>query len=190
MSHARTNIAVAAVSTLAVLVATAGAARSSTGTPWNIASRAQPVTSVFFIAKSQNRNQVHYGVRVDSRCRTTSHAPVYAYWRDLEVGPQAVSRLLGIEEPVYGIGELQTVENGPDQGRVSFTLRAFPKRPLVIQTFGKPGACQAWALTSIGKEPALLRSIYVAVGFLFSVDYVLLDGFRLSDGAAVREKLR
>jgi hypothetical protein len=98
--------------------------------------------------------------------------------------------LLGIEQPAYGIAESQDVENRPNRGRVSFSLRAFPKRPIVIQTFGKPGACQAWALASIDREPALLRSIYVAIGFMFSVDYVLLDGLRLSDGEAVREKLR
>src|SRR5690348_6852763 len=62
-----------------------------------------PVSSVFYLAKSENKNQVHYAVRVDDRCRPVGAAPVYGYWRDLEVGPSATSRLLQHEQPAYGL---------------------------------------------------------------------------------------
>ena len=39
------------------------------------------------------------------------------------------------------------------------------------------------------KLPAVLRSIYVEIGFLFSIDYVLLRGYRVADGRPVQEKV-
>jgi hypothetical protein len=42
------------------------------------------VRSVFFIAKSQNRNQVHYGIRLDRECNPIGTRPVFAYWRMFE----------------------------------------------------------------------------------------------------------
>ena len=43
--------------------------------------------ALFSIAKSENRNQVQFVVRVDKRCAPVGTAPVSAYWRLLEKGP-------------------------------------------------------------------------------------------------------
>jgi hypothetical protein len=148
-----------------------------------------PTSSVFHVAKSENKNQVHYAVRVDERCRPTGKAPVYAYWRDFEDGPKAVSPLLDHEQPAYGLTEPRAIEVGDSGGEVRIGMRGFPDRALRIVTFSQGGECRARTFTPIQGEPAVLTSIYVELGFLFSVDYVLVRGVRVSDGRQVKEKV-
>jgi hypothetical protein len=175
---------------LAVAVAVAAlfphplAAEQRTSTP-----PGSPVRSVFFIAKSENRNQVHYGVMVDEHCRPRGQKPVYGYWRDFEKGPSAMSPLLDREQSAYGLTAPRSVRSSGEGGQVRIGLRGFPDRPLTIETFRTAQGCRARALTTIRNQPAVLRSIYVELGFLFSVDYVLLRGYRVADGRPVQEKI-
>jgi hypothetical protein len=148
-----------------------------------------PVGSVFHIEKSENKNQVHYAVQVDARCRPIGARPVYGYWRNLEVGPRDVSQLLSHEQPAYGLTDPRSVRSGDEGGEIRIGLRGFPDRPLTITTFREGSACRARAVTTIRKQPAVLTSIYVELGFLFSVDYVIVRGVRLADGVAVQEKV-
>ena len=61
------------------------------------------VPSLFHIAKSENKNQVHFAARLDARCRFVhDDEPVLAYWRDREVSATATSELTMFEEPAYG----------------------------------------------------------------------------------------
>lgn len=60
------------------------------------------VQSIFHIAKSENRNQVHYGAHVDEACRPIGAAPIYAYWRMFERSPTRTEALLDREQPGYG----------------------------------------------------------------------------------------
>jgi hypothetical protein len=148
-----------------------------------------PVQSLFFVAKSENKNQVHYAVVVDAACRPVGERPVYGYWRDIEVGPRAVSPLLDHEQPAYGLGAPRYVRPNPNGGQIRVSLRGFPERPLIIDTFRQGSACAARTQTTIKGKPALLTSIYVDIGFLFSVNYAILRGVRMSDGAVVQEKI-
>jgi hypothetical protein len=128
---------------------------------------ARPVRSVFHIAKSENRNQVHYGVKVDAQCRPTGGQPIYGYWRDFEEGPRVTSPLLSHEQSAYGVTRPRNIERGEEGGRVLFGLRGFPDRSITMQTFKHEGGCRAWAVSPIKQQPALLRSIYVELGFLY-----------------------
>lgn len=148
-----------------------------------------PVQSIFFIAKSENKNQVHYAVQVDADCRPIGAHPVYGYWRDLEVGPRAVSKLLDHEQRAYGLSEPRYVRAGATGGQIRVALRALPERPLIIETFRSGKRCAARTRIVIAGQPALLESIYVDLGFLFSVNYILVRGVRVADGAAVSEKI-
>jgi hypothetical protein len=157
-----------------------------------VALPSSSVESVFHIGKSENRNQVHYAVHVDDACRPVGAQPVFAYWRELERGPNAISPLLERERPAYGIA--QTRQTRPDQqdttgGRVEVRLRAIPKRPLVIELFKAGTTCGARALVSIHKQPAVLTSVYVDMGALFSVNYALVRGIRVADGQPLQEKV-
>ncbi len=148
-----------------------------------------PVVSVFHIEKSENRNQVHYAVRVDATCRPVGPHPVYGYWREFEHGPRVVSPLLDQEQPAYGLSEPRAIALGDAGGQIRISLRGFPDRPLTIETFRAGAACGARAITTIAKQPAELTSIYVEIGFLFSVEYAIVRGVRLSDGMPVQEKV-
>ena len=55
--------------------------------------------SVFFVAKSENRNEVHYGFALDAACSPAGPAPVFAYWRMRERGPLARSRCSRVRCP-------------------------------------------------------------------------------------------
>src|SRR5262249_55269738 len=90
------------------------------------------VASAVFIAKSQNRNQVHCGGPVAGECRPVGDAPVFAYWRMLENGGQ-LEPLLDREVPAYGLCEDQKVE-ATEAGRATIRvcLRALPDRPLRV----------------------------------------------------------
>ena len=150
---------------------------------------AHPPASVFHIAKSENRNQVHYGVRVDDECRPVGDNPVYGYWRDFEVGPNARSELLSREQPAYGLTRPKFVEQRDEGGTVSIGLRGFPDRSIRIETFREGATCRARALTKIGGQVAVLDTIYVELGLLFSIDFVIVRGLTLPDGRPIQEKV-
>jgi hypothetical protein len=150
---------------------------------------ARPPGSVFHIAKSENRNQVHYGVRLDDECRPVGASPVYGYWRDFEVGPNARSELLDREQPAYGLTRPRFVEQKDEGGTVSIGLRGFPDRSIRIETFRDGNTCRARALTKIGGQVAVLHNIYVELGMLFSIDFVIVKGLRLPDGRPIQEKV-
>jgi hypothetical protein len=148
-----------------------------------------PVQSVFHIAKSENRNEVHYAVRVDAACRPVGAQPIYGYWHEFEKGPQVVSPLLEHEQPAYGLTPPREIQRSDAGGQIKVSLRAFPDRPLVVATGRQNNRCGARAYVLIQKGPAMLESIYVKIGFLFSVDYAITRGLRVPDGAPVQEKM-
>ncbi|MET0387422.1 MAG: DUF4833 domain-containing protein [Polyangiales bacterium] len=145
--------------------------------------------SLFYIAKSENKNQVHYAVLVDDACHPVGDRPVYGYWRDLEKGPAVVSKLLDHEQRAYGLTEPRYVRATPKGGEIRIALRGFPERPLLIETFKRGDACVARTRVVILGDTAILTSIYIDLGFLFSVNYALLRGVRAADGVAVQEKM-
>jgi hypothetical protein len=147
------------------------------------------VSSAFFVAKSENRNQVHYGVHVDSACRPVGAAPVFAYWRMLEHGPTATEPLLSREVPAYGLADQRVVEVGTDGGHATVRLRALGNRAVDVATSSREGVCVAAATTTIAGQPAALASVYAQLKWPFGVDYLLLSGRALSDGHPVRERL-
>jgi hypothetical protein len=148
-----------------------------------------PVQSIFHIAKSENKNQVHYAVKVDARCKPVGTQPIYGYWRELERGPKVTSPLLDHEQRAYGVNEPRSIRQLANSAEILVSLRAFPERPLIVQVFQAEGRCVARTVTQIQKQSALLQSIYIDLGFLFSVNYALLTGVRVQDGQRVQEKV-
>ncbi len=142
------------------------------------------IPSALFVSKSENKNQVHYGVYVDERCAFASASPVYAYWRMLERGPSATEPLLAREQSAYGVASQRVVGD-----TVTVTLRALPTRPIVVKvTRAEDGTCSAVAQTTIDGQSARLFNVHVALGFL-RVDHLLLTGWAERDGRVVRERI-
>ena len=147
------------------------------------------VKYVFFIAKSQNRNQVHYGIRLDRECSPVGTRPVFAYWRMFENQGEA-EPLLGTEGPAYGLDDAQEIANAPDTSQVRVRLRAFRDRPLVVTVTRRGDVCEAAASTTIAGTNAKLDSMYVKLRWPFGVEYLLLRGSRVVDGRWVQERIQ
>ena len=146
---------------------------------------AAPVHAIFRIDKSENRNQVYYGARVDEACRPQGKSPVYAYWRMRERGPGVTEDLLDHEQQAYGIATQQLLT----RGSVRVQLRAWPKRVIKVEIFRAAKGCAARAFLDIQRTPAILQSIYIDIGFLFSLNYALIRGLRTSNASPIQEKL-
>lgn len=153
-----------------------------------VTTGARDPSSVFIIAKSQNKNQVHYGVRVDEACNVVGTHPVYGYWRMLERSGE-IEPILSQEVPAYGVDPVQRIERDTTTTTIRTRLNAALDRELVVTVRRVEGRCEAEARTSIGGVVARLRWVYVRFAWPFGVDYVLLHGSRASDGATVEERL-
>ncbi len=156
--------------------------------PANPPSPVGTSVAVFSIAKSENRNQVQYVVRVDDHCAPVGPDAVSAYWRLLEKGPAQTGPLLPRELRAYGLAS-QDLANGASGPQVHAVLRALPRRPLYITTSrGSDGACHALATVSIAGEPSHLFNVYVHLKW-DGVDYVLLQGWSMDGSRVIREKV-
>ncbi|NOK22016.1 DUF4833 domain-containing protein [Corallococcus carmarthensis] len=169
------NLTAVALTTVATLASAAGAPL--------------PAQSAFFLSRSENRNQVHYALRLDEACRPVGTRPVQVYWRMLERGASEVEELLEVEQPVYGLEDPQQVEATADGWRVRVRLRAFPSRPIDITTARVGGVCQVQAWTKLGNSVCRLEHVFVKTSWPFSVDFVRLDGVG-PDGKPVHDLIR
>jgi hypothetical protein len=145
---------------------------------------------LFSIAKSENKNQVQYAVRVDANCAPAGTAPVYAYWRMLEQGPTPTAPLLSREFDAYGLASQVILARGAGGGQARAVLKALPSRPVTIETLrGADGACRALSTVPISGAPAHLFNVYVRLKW-DGVDYLLLQGWSMDGSHVVREKLQ
>lgn len=143
------------------------------------------VPSVFHIAKSENRNEVHFAVRLDGECDLASEDPVLAYWRDREVSESATSELLFLERRAYDLDDLERL--GPQHAR--FVLRALPERPIDLEVSKRAdGTCTSRAVAKVGGEPSRLRKVYAHLSG-WSVDYIVIQAVRLRDGKLIEERV-
>lgn len=170
---------------LAIAVFVAAVAAGATG--WPAPAGAASPDSVFHIDRNKNRNQVHYGVHVDERCRPVGEEPVYNYWLRREEDPPVVRPLKYFQQAAYGF-QKQNIES---DGRIEVRLRALPDRQLVIRIASVGGGCKAETFMTIGGKQAYLDKVFVFAeeGILLpTVRYIELFG-RGNDGLAVYEKI-
>ena len=171
--------ALAAAGALSLLAAPAwseGVARDGAGVP------------LFSISKTENKNYVQYAMRLDASCAPAGSAPAFAYWRMLERGPSVVEPLLSHEQPAYGIASQAVLERGDGRGLVRVTLRALPNAPLLVASRrSASGSCEATARTPIGGVDARLFNVHAVLRWPFGVARLLVSGWSLADGRAVRD---
>jgi hypothetical protein len=151
------------------------------------ARAAESLVPIFSIAKSENKNQVQYVVRLDPQCAPVGPNPVSAYWRMLEKGPTQTAPILSRELRAYGLAS-QVLD--ATSGRVRVVLKALPDRTLVVTTQrASDGQCHALATVPIAGAPAYLFNVYVHIRW-YGVDYVLLQGWSMDRSHVLREKLK
>jgi hypothetical protein len=92
---------------------------------------ANDLPTLFFIAKSDDRNRVDYGMRLDSRCAPYGDEPVFPYWREFEPPPPVRTRSMGSVVPsAMAMGVPATRQGG------AVTMQ----RPAVLQRTGSQGS--------------------------------------------------
>ena len=143
--------------------------------------------SVIFLTKNTNKNQVHYGVRVDEHCRPLEDEPVYAYWRNLEEGPDERSGLMFWEEPGYGLVQPKQVERSEKSGSLQLVIRGVPEHTIKLDTFTTEEGCAARAFTHINGSNAVLERIDINVSGWATVNKIEIFGVSASDGQMVSE---
>jgi hypothetical protein len=148
--------------------------------------RAQDVRSVFFVAKSENRNEVHYAVRVDEACAPVGDEPVFPYWVLGEEGGREED-LLPLEHQAYGLGAQRVAERTGSGGAVDLTLRALPTQRVRVQTWRGPGGCEGHASTEVPGAWVELVRVYVEIGWL-GIGAISLEGLD-QNGATVRIRI-
>lgn len=164
-----------------VLVASALLIASTS--PTADAAQSRELPSVMVVAKSSNKNEVHYAVTVDGACVPAKNAPVHAYWRMRARGPDVTEPLTRREASVLGVGTQAVTTDS-----VHFVVNGMPARTFIAHfTQNADGQCSSIVETTISGSPARVLGIYVKER-LFGVDYVQLTG-QTRDGAIVRERL-
>lgn len=145
--------------------------------------------TVFFVSKSENRNQVHYVVKLDAECAPVGPAPVRGYWKELEKGPTITSEFTALDNRAYGIVSQKVERREGGGGSVTIALRALPERSIQVESAKHDGKCIAKAYTTIEKAPAELYNIHVTLKLL-GIDSLLLSGWTKEGRKPVKETLK
>jgi hypothetical protein len=129
------------------------------------------VPTVFAIAKSDNRNQVEYGARLDRHCDLIGKAPIFGYWREFESN-----------EKLHGFSWL-------DGFAYSITNKPASNRDIEITSKrDEKGQCQVEAHAVIAKQWVKLQVIFVQLNSPLSVKWVELRGLN-SENQPVVERV-
>ena len=154
------------------------------------------VPTVFWISKSDDKNRVDYGIRLDARCAPVKDDAVFQYWRHFEPPDDGTqTHLLGTMEYIpYGISEQRTIRKTQTGGIHILKLRQFDKSPVGIVTKkSADGRCTSQARAVINSKETELTYIYVKLakgGLMPSVEYVDVHGKDLETGAEVIERVK
>lgn len=153
---------------------------------------ASDVPTVFFISKSDDRNRVDYGIRLDATCRP-ARSPMVVYWREFE-GTSAGRVTHGLnlfEGPVYGVGTQRVLEERPDGATLQIDIRALASRRIEVRTGpGTTTPCTASAILEIGGVPAILENVHLTLGDSpGSLRFADIHGHALEGGRAVTEHI-
>jgi len=149
------------------------------------------VHSVFHVAKSENRNEVHYGLRLDAACRPVGKRPVFAYWKRHRSTGQVDAPLEGLGRHFYGASDRQNVRMDERGGHVQMHVKALERVVVDIAVQKTERGCVALPTTLINGERATLSRAYLQLGrFGLSVKYVDVMGTRPRDGARVVQRVK
>jgi hypothetical protein len=145
--------------------------------------------SVFYVAKSENQNQVHYGLRLDAECRPHKKAPVFAYWRRYRETGRVDAVLEGPGVRVYGASDEQKVQAGTTGGTVDMYVKALPRVRIHVKVEKTADGCKATPLVTLQKQRAKLSHAFLQLGrWGLMVKYVEVVGTREADGKRISEK--
>ncbi len=119
---------------------------------------ANDTSSIFYVSKNDNGNQIHYGIRLNRNCLPEGSNPVYVYWLREN---RTTGNLLSVEEPAYGILN-QSISASTVEVRLKFFQDRGIQKPISFRTARlNNGSCQARAFTTINGKQRQLSNIRI-----------------------------
>ncbi|MGC4115600.1 MAG: DUF4833 domain-containing protein [Myxococcales bacterium] len=149
------------------------------------------VPTVFFVSKSDDRNRVDYGIRLDAACNPEGKDPVVAYWREFENSPVTTHGLnLPEREYAYGVAEQEELPRSQAGAQMRVRIKAL-SRDIVLTTFKDArGQCRAVATTTVARVPdAVLESVYLSLRKPRDVAYLDIHGLDPRTGQRMIERI-
>ena len=151
---------------------------------------ANDVPTVFYFSKSDDRNRVDYGLKLDTSCAPVGDEPLFPYWREFETQPPGVHThtLKFFEYAGYGVSE-QRIKKLDGKIELTVKLKALPRDIVITIEKGEGGKCVVTPRAVIGGSPNVqLVSAYIKLKSGWSVEYVEVKG-RTADGRNLAERL-
>lgn len=149
------------------------------------------VQTVFYIEKSNDKDHVDYGMRLDRHCVPVDDNAVFPYWRELQHPPPVKSHPLSfLQYMAYGFSKQRTVEHGPGGGKYVVQLKQVDRPILIVTGRGPDSHCVAKPYTLVQNvKNARLDYIFVKVAGAMSADYVDVHGTNVATGESLVERL-
>jgi hypothetical protein len=153
---------------------------------------ANDLETLFFISKSDDRNRVDYGMRLDDHCAPVGEEPVFPYWREFEPPPPVRTKPMGAFSKIgYGISTQRVLRRTDASSEHAIKLNKVDRVIYITTTRNASGRCSALVRTKIaGVEYAELASVYVKLSGPLSVSYIDIKGKDLATGRHIEERLR
>ena len=149
------------------------------------------IATLFFINKSDDKNRVDYGMRLDASCMPREKEAVFPYWREFEHAPPVRTHPLSLVEYYpYGVATQRVLSQSPTGSEYFVRLKRI-KRDLYVRTSkGADGRCTATVRTTIaGMDSSELLSAYVKLRRPMSVEYVEIHGKAPQTGQPLDERV-
>jgi hypothetical protein len=146
------------------------------------------VSTVFFINKSDDKNRVDYGIRLDADCVPVGNSAVFGYWREYEYTPPHINGLSILDRIPYGISSQGLVSRTATGADYYMRLRQFERTIAIATKKEADGTCSAIARAKINGSVAQFVFVYAKLAGPFSVEYIDIHGKDFATGAAIVER--
>jgi hypothetical protein len=149
------------------------------------------VQTVFYISKSNDKDRVDYGLRLDASCAPVGDKAMFPYWRELEHAPPVRSHELKFFQYAgYGFSKRRVLDKTAEGGRYLVQIKHVDRDILIVTKMGKEGYCTATPFTKVqGVKGARLDHIFLKVAGIMSVDYLDIHGADPKTGKALVERM-
>lgn len=153
---------------------------------------ANDIETLFFISKSDDRNRVDYGMRLDRKCAPYGEEPVFPYWRLFEPPlPVRTKPMEAMAKLAYGISTQHVVRRTASGGETTIKLRQVKRAIVITTSLGANGRCTALVRTKIANvQNVQLVSIFVKLSGPLSVSYIDIKGKKPATAMPIEERLR
>jgi hypothetical protein len=153
---------------------------------------ANDLETLFFISKSDDRNRVDYGMRLDGHCAPYGDEPVFPYWREFEPPPPVRTKpMSAFSKMGYGISTQRVLRRTAAGGETVIQLKQVGRTIFITTRRGANGRCTALVRTKIANVPhAELLSIFVKLSGPLSVSYIDIKGKNLVTAKPIEERLK